>query len=227
MGKYSVVYIDADDTIFDYRAAEKYALERACNVFRIPYNDEIRNQYTAINNRLWFECESGNLTLESLRTDRFRLLFGQLKTPVDEFEFSKEYLKWLSRASFLINGAEEICKYLSEKYVLAIITNGIAAVQRSRLDSSIVKKYITHIIISEEAKSSKPNIGIFNFAETIVKYTDKEKMIIIGDSLSSDIQGGINYGIDTCWFNPNRIDNDSLIKPKIVINSLNEIRNYM
>ncbi len=169
------------------------------------------------------EYEKNNITQETLRTERFRLLFKDLMIEINEKEFSLQYLKYLSESSFIISGADEICKYLHNNYKIALLTNGISVVQRNRLNHSVIKEYIDYCIISEEAKYSKPDIGIFKYAEKITKHYDKEKMIIIGDSLTSDILGGINYGIDTCWYNSENKMNDTNIKPKFEINKLSEV----
>lgn len=120
-----------------------------------------------------------------------------------------------------------MCKYLYGKYKLGIVTNGMKEVQYSRIGKSPIGKYIDKIIISEEVGISKPNPGIFEYALKELGAEDKEEAIMVGDSLSADIQGGINFGIDTCWVNlKNDAPNDK-IKPKYVVTKLEEICNIL
>ena len=227
MKEYKLIFIDADDTLFNYKAAEKYALTMAFGENGITINDQIIADYSQINKQLWFDYENNKTTQEVLRIERFKRLFAKMNVNIRESLFSNTYLKKLADSSFLNSHAEELCTYLHHKYQLAIITNGISIVQRKRLQNSQIKPYIDHLIISEDAKYSKPNIGIFQYAETITNFHDKNKMIIIGDSLSSDILGGINYGIDTCWLNSENIVNTKQIKPTYVVTSLKSIMDFL
>ncbi len=227
MKDYSFVFIDADDTLFDYKAAEKHALSQALHKYNVLFDEHILYDYSQINKQLWLAYENNKISQQDLRVERFRLLFNKINKVINEEDFSKTYLNCLAEASYLVRDAESICCYLHKKYKLAIITNGISVVQRNRLQKSSINQYIDYLIISEEAKYSKPNIGIFNYAESITNYRDKDKMIIIGDSLSSDILGGINYGIDTCWLN---IDNTILSKeivPNYIISSLTDLKQIL
>lgn len=227
MKEYKLVFIDVDDTLFDYKSAERYSLREALNQFAIDCNDQIIFDYAEINKQLWLDYENNNISQERLRTERFTRLFKNLHVEIDATHFSDVYLRHLKNSAFMFDDAEDICMYLHAKYKLAIITNGISVVQRNRLSRSTIAKYIDYIIISEEANCNKPNTGIFKYAETITNFKDKENMIIIGDSLSSDILGGNNYGIDTCWLNRENVINTIDIKPKYIINSLKEIKEFL
>jgi len=227
MTKYELIYLDADDTIFDYQKCEKKSLKKSLEHYKIECNNEIVGKYAKINSKLWSRYENREITQDFLRTERFRLLFNELEIDVNEFDFSDIYLENLGNSSYLIEDADQVLNYLSSRYSLAIITNGIAEVQKSRIAKSTIKKFIRNLIISEEARSNKPNIEIFLYAEKITTYKNKEKTLIIGDSLHSDIQGGLNYGIDTCWFNPKRITNTTNIVPNYVINRLNDLYSFL
>src|SRR5574344_212141 len=184
MKEYKLIFIDADDTLFDYKAAEKNALTKSLNQYDIDCDHKIIIDYSQINKQLWVDYENNKITQEDLRTERFKRLFAKMNKDINANDFSDVYLRYLAESSFLFNDAAEICSYLHDKYKLALITNGISVVQRNRLRNSKIEKYIDYLIISEEAKYSKPNAGIFSYAETITNYKDKENMIIIGDSLS-------------------------------------------
>ncbi len=227
MKKYELIFLDADDTLFDYKAAEKNALRTAFAGHGIAISDQTIADYAKINKQLWLDYEKNLITKDNLRTERFRLLFDKLNYRLDEKEFSSCYLKCLADSSQLFKESEEICKYLHSKYTTAIITNGIGMVQRSRLEKSCIKDYIDYLIISEAANCSKPNVGIFDYAETIINFHEKDKMIIVGDSLSSDILGGINYGIDTCWINTDGRKNQTEIKSLYEVDSLKSITEFL
>ncbi len=227
MKDYQFVFIDADDTLFDYKVAERIALSKALLQYGIVMDNQILADYSHINKQLWLDYEENKISQDDLRIERFKRLFQKMKSIINAYDFSKAYLNELTESSQVFPDSENVCSYLHNKYKLAIITNGISIVQRTRLQRSSIKQYIDYLIISEEAKCNKPNIGIFDYAETITNYRDKDKMIIIGDSLSSDILGGINYGIDTCWLNQNNINNIQEIKPNYTISSLIDIKKIL
>ena len=218
---YEVILIDADGTLFDYSKAEKYALEETLGRNNYKGNIlEICRRYRDINSELWLQLERGTITKDELRTERFKRLFEEYNLEYSIDDFSEYYLEKLGEANFLIEGAEEICKYLSEKYKVVIITNGIKKVQLSRLDKSAIKDYINEIVISEEVGVNKPEVYIFEYALNLIEHKCKKSVIMIGDSLTSDIQGGIRFEIDTCWLNLDNTENVTDIKPKYQINTL-------
>ncbi|WP_410513664.1 YjjG family noncanonical pyrimidine nucleotidase [Paenibacillus sp. BR2-3] len=221
--KYDVILFDADDTLFDYGMAEGHALSSAFLYFGMPTGaEDYKASYKEINQVLWRDLELGRITSEVLRVERFNRLFAAHQLELDAQEFSAAYLRFLSEGAFLIEGAAELCGELSHCR-LAIITNGIKDVQTSRIQGSPLCETFEQIIISEEAGCQKPETGIFEYAFAKLGISDKDKVLIVGDSLTSDIQGGINYGIDTCWFNPLGKVNESGIQPKYEISSLSEL----
>jgi len=227
MKKYEVIFLDADETLFDFRKAEAYALAGAFKEYGLDLTASVFSDYDEINKALWKSLERGETDQASLKVERFRLLFARMRTDIEADSFGASYVEWLSRASFLLDGAEEICGYLASKYRLAIITNGIKDVQAPRIESSAIRKYLDAIIISEEVGWSKPSPEIFDKACAALGFHEKAKMIIIGDSLSSDIQGGINFGIDTCWANFSSSKNDTEIVPTYEIKELAKLRKML
>ncbi|MGO8695835.1 MAG: YjjG family noncanonical pyrimidine nucleotidase [Rectinemataceae bacterium] len=227
MPGYELVLIDADGTLFDFKRAERHALSLAFAQFGLKATEELFEVYDEINGNLWRSLEKGEVRQEELKRERFRLLFERIGTDSDAESFSRAYIERLSEASFLLEHAEEICRYLSGKYILAIITNGIREVQLSRIRNSSIDEFIDYIVISEEAKSSKPSRGIFEYACDLTKVHDKEKIIIIGDSLSSDIKGGVDFGIDTCWLNAASTVNATTILPRYEVKSLLDVMNFL
>lgn len=226
--KYEIIIFDADETLFDFSKSEREAFKNTMLEFEIEYDENHHlTIYQGINNTIWKEFEQGLITQEKLKTERFKRLSNKLNVTFDEVEFAKTYIKHLAEASFLFDESVSLVENLHKDYKLTIVTNGLKDVQNGRIKKSGIGKYFESIIISEEVKVSKPDPRIFEHAVSNIKHTDKSKILMVGDSLTSDIQGGINYGIDTCWFNPNKSVNKTSIKPTYEISSLMELKNIL
>ncbi|AET61118.1 YjjG family noncanonical pyrimidine nucleotidase [Paenibacillus terrae] len=225
--KYEVILFDVDDTLFDFKKAERHALHNTFTQSGLPQGaTEYKASYDEINSVLWREAEEGHITSAELRVERFKRLFAVHELDLNPDEFSTVYLRYLGEGAFLINGAVEICEMLSDCR-LAIITNGIKEVQTSRIQRSPLRNVFEQVIISEEVGCQKPQAAIFDYAFKKLAISDKNKVLMIGDSLTSDIQGGNNYGIDSCWFNPAGKINASEIQPTYEIKSLMELANII
>jgi len=226
--KYEIIIFDADETLFDFKKTERHAFESTMLEFNIEYDENHHLKiYQGINKAIWREFEDGLITQEKLKVERFKRLSGKLNSAFDETEFAKSYMKHLSNGSFLYEDSIHLVESLHKDYRLTIVTNGLKDVQDNRIRKSIIAKYFEDIVISEEIEVSKPDPKIFEHALNNIQYTDKNKVLIVGDSLTSDIQGGINFGIDTCWFNPAKIQNETGVKPTYEISSLMEIRDIL
>lgn len=220
--KYKLILFDADGTLFDYEKAEQEALQNTCEFLQLECDKYFIELYKKYNSYLWKEFENRRIDTKSLRWKRFQLLFDELKIDIDPKYVSTLYLDYLSQKSYLLDGAEELITNLISKTKLAIITNGISEVQRRRINLSSINKYFDEIIISDEVGSPKPEPEIFSKTLEPFNSIEKKDVIIIGDNVESDIKGGINFGIDTCWFNPNKISNNYDVLPKYEIYSLSE-----
>jgi 2-haloacid dehalogenase len=227
MKDYELVFLDADETIFDFSRAESYALEETFRQYGLDATQDSLSAYHEINKELWERLEKGEMDQPRLKSERFRLLLIKLGIGLDAERVGKSYIEWLSQGAFLLDGAEEICEYLSRKYKIVIITNGIKEVQSARIGNSRVRKYFSKVVISEEANCSKPSKEIFEYACRAVDYHRKDRMIIVGDSLSSDIQGGLNFGIDTCWANLASKPNQTDMVPTYEIRTLEELKTLL
>ena len=227
MSKYEFVFLDADETLFDFKRAERYALSRACVPFGVEASEDLVHAYDRINSGLWTLLERGELDSRTLRVRRFSLLFRELDLDMDAESFSRAYIEWLSKAAFLLPGAEDLCAYLYGKYTLVIVTNGFREVQVPRIRSSAIRGYMSAVVVSEEAGCGKPDKSIFEYACALVGARDKGRIIMVGDSLSSDILGGINFGIDTCWLNASGKSNDSGIRPLYEVHSLEGVKGVL
>ena len=221
--KYKVIFFDVDDTLFDFSMSEKNALHKVFEDFGLPTGlVDYKNSYKEISKVLWRDLEQGVTTLSELGVERFRRLFLEHNLEIDAATFNDVYLTYLGKEVHLVPGAVDLCNSLTGCR-LAIITNGFTNVQKSRIEGSPLCNTFEHLIISEEAGFQKPDQGVFEYAFSKLKITDKTKVLIVGDSLTSDIQGGTNYGIDTCWFNPSSKENHIGIQPTYEIRELAEI----
>lgn len=222
--KYEVIIFDADETLFDFKKSEREAIKNSMSEFNIDYDEEYHLEiYSKINSEIWKEFEIGLITQEKLKIERFKRLSNKINIKFDEAKFAMSYMKHLSNGSFLYDDSLNLVKNLSKDYKLIIITNGLKNVQDNRIRKSDIAKYFDDIVISEEVKVAKPDSRIFEIALNNINYSDRNKVLMVGDSLTSDIQGGINFGIDTCWYNPNRNINNSDILPSYEIYNLIEL----
>jgi YjjG family noncanonical pyrimidine nucleotidase len=202
--KYRWLLLDADGTLFDYDRAEAMALDRTFREMGYDYRPDFAAVYRRINGAIWREFEQGRITQERLRTRRFELLFRETGVESDVERFSQQYLENLALGTELLPGVREVLGTLYGRIGLALITNGLQDVQRPRLARSTIGHYLDPVIISEEVGFSKPDARIFQVAFDAMGHPPKGDVLIVGDSLTSDIRGGNNFGIDTCWFNPGR-----------------------
>lgn len=223
MNRYRWLLFDADGTLFDYDKAEIFALQRSFRQSDIPFESHYLSIYRRINGQIWIDFEHGKITAERLKARRFELLFDKLHIDVDARKFSDRYLINLSGATFLLGRAEELVKTLAATYRIGIITNGLTKVQRPRFRNSNLAPYLETTIISEEVGVAKPDPQIFEIAFEQMQHPARDEVLIVGDSLTSDIQGGCNYGIDTCWFNPDNVENTFPFRPTYEIHALSEV----
>lgn len=221
--KYKLILFDADGTLFDFDTAEREAFERALALFGIKENlSQLHQEYEVINKAIWSDFEQKKISSADLRTERFKRFFQKADIAIDPHNFSPVYLKFLSEGVHLIPGAFEIVNYLYGKCELALATNGLADVQKPRFKNSELAKFFPNIFISEEIGHPKPAKQYFQYLFEVLPYNDSA--IIIGDNLVSDIKGGNDFGIDTCWFNPEKRINKSGITPAYEISDLSELK---
>jgi len=225
--KYKLLIFDLDNTLFDYNMAENYALDKTLSFFGMPATEEYKESYRIINERNWQKLERGEITSEQLRIIRFEE-FGKTHGMVwDSAEVSRIYLEYLGQGGFIIEGSDLLLDQLKDKFRLASVTNGISDVQRARLKNSPFDGYFDPLIISDEVGVAKPDPGIFRILFEKAGIIDKESVLMIGDSLSSDMKGAQAFGIPSCWYNPNDLSSDSLISPDYTVKNLDEIRDIV
>jgi putative hydrolase of the HAD superfamily len=224
--KYKWLLFDLDGTLFDYDKGEKIAFQQTFNDFTLNYQDEYLKIYDSINKDLWKKFELGEIEVSVLKVERFELLLNKIGHKRNAAEFSKKYQTNLSNCTYLLDGVEDLLSEVENCYKMMLITNGLKEVQRPRLKNSNIKNYFSDIVISEEVGSAKPDKKIFDKAFEKMNAPEKSEVLMIGDSLTSDIAGGINYGLDTCWLNSNKQSSNSF-KPSFEINKISELKNIL
>lgn len=217
------VLFDLDDTLFDFHKAEKIALTKTLVHFGIDPTEETLALYSTINAAHWKRLELGEISREEVKVGRYRELFETIGVECDPVKATAYYESMLAIGHYFMPGAPELLEELYRKYRLYIVSNGTAKVQEGRIGSSGIAKYMDGIFISQILDANKPDKQFFDICFAEIPDFLLSETVIIGDSLSSDIKGGINAGITTVWFNPKGIENDSDIKPDYTINELSEV----
>lgn len=218
------ILFDLDDTIFDFSKAERVAITETFTQLGIAPTEENIERYSRINRRCWDGFERGELTRESLIILRFELLFTELSLKnLSPVETQRIYERALGRQHHFIDGAENLLCELSKKYELYAVTNGLFAVQSPRIRDARLDRFFDGYFISEDIGFSKPRVEFFDIAFSKIEGFEKEKAIIVGDSLQSDILGGKNAGVRTCYYNPNNKENKGKIIPDYEIKKLSEL----
>ena len=217
------VLFDLDDTLFDFHKAEKIALTKTLVHFGIDPTEETLALYSAINAAHWKRLELGEISREEVKVGRYRELFKTIGVECDPVKATAYYESMLAIGHYFMPGAPELLEELYGKYRLYIVSNGTAKVQEGRIGSSGIAKYMDGIFISQLLGANKPDKQFFDICFAEIPDFSLSETVIIGDSLSSDIKGGINAGITTVWFNPKGIENNNDIKPDYTIKELSEV----
>lgn len=214
-----ILLLDLDNTILDFDKAELFALHQVFTKYQIPYSGENINLYLKINIEYWKKYELHLIEREELLVRRFEDFFNLFNKCVNGKEVNEYYFSYLSKGGFPIIGALEFLQECKKKNIKVLIaSNGVGSVQKPRIEKSGLKKYFTHIYLSEEIGYNKPDREFFE--KILEDYPFKDRMVMIGDSLSSDIIGGKKFGIPTIWYNPNNKESNL---PDYSVKELNEI----
>ena len=228
---YTHLFLDADGTLFDFNTSEKKALEKSVRKLCGIWKPDMADLYHQQTKRTWKELEQKLITLERLKTLRFERFKEVSGLDFDVAQMSKVYLDFLSQSDDLFPGTVKLLEDLYKKYTLVLATNGITSVQRGRVNSTDTAKYFKAIIISEEVGVAKPDPAFFQIASGKVGNPSKEKILMIGDSMTSDMQGAMNFGIDSCLIVPSHKEVPELApgdpKPKYLVRSFDQLEEIL
>lgn len=224
MARYDIILLDADMTIFDFERSEKESLRRTLEKHGLPCTGEVEATYLKINHALWDAFARGEVDQDFLVVERFAALARVYNTDWDAAKVNRDYLNGLGEEAHLLPGAMEFCKTLRDMgLTLAIATNGMPVAQRGRYTRTGMDKVIPHLFISMELGVQKPMPAYFDKVCEALQITDRSRVVMVGDSLSSDILGGNNAGIDTIWYNPKGAPLTGAAKPTYTVTNYGEI----
>ncbi len=216
------LFLDLDDTILDFHKAERIALRKTLLDFGLEPAEEVLSRYHRINKWHWEQLELGKLTRDRVLVERFGVLFRELGRDADAESCARQYERNLSIGHYFLPGAGEAVDRLSRKYRLFLASNGTASVQKGRMTSANLYRFFEKVFVSQEIGCNKPSKEYFEACFAQIPGFDREKAIMVGDSLSSDIRGGLNAGIRTVWVNPQGLDCGD-VKPDYQIKALAEL----
>ncbi len=221
--KYDIILFDSDNTLYDHAIHERSALTVAFKKYGTPLTQQLYEIYRGINDDVWKEFEKGIPLDGGPLIERFRRLNKRCGLSLEEDRINSLYISSLGEQCSPFPDSYDVCKALSKTHRLYIITNGTHDVQIKRYEKSPLRPFFSGIFTAADIGVQKPKREYFERVLEKIGGSDKERVIIIGDSLSSDILGGINSGIDTCWFNLHGIENASDIIPTYEIRDIKEL----
>ena len=216
------LFLDLDDTILDFHKAEHIAISKTFREFGIDPTEEVLARYSQINKSCWHKLELGLWDRETVLVQRFALLFAEYGIIQEGTPVARAYEKNLGIGHWFLPGAEEAVAALSTKYRLFLASNGTASVQKGRMTSANLYRFFETVFVSQEIGHNKPSKAYFDACFASIPGFDPAKAMIVGDSLSSDIKGGINAGIKTVWVNPEHKPCGD-IKPDYEIEALHQL----
>lgn len=225
---FTTILLDVDGTLLDFDEAERLGVCEAMRAWGVEPTPYLVERYHQINQEFWRSFERGEIAREDIFGNRFSRFFAALGKEVDGRAAEDLYRKQLDLCAILIDGADDICAWLKgQGYDLYIVTNGVSDTQYKRLRLSGLDAYFTDIFVSEDSGSQKPFKEYFDYCFARIREKDPSRMLIVGDSLTSDIRGGINAGISTCWLNAGSQPRVAGIRPDYEIRSLQELKKIL
>jgi YjjG family noncanonical pyrimidine nucleotidase len=199
---YSILLFDFDHTLFDSDASEAAAFARTLCEFGIEDPDSHFDDYKTINRTLWSAVEQGHIKANEVRTTRFERLTAEIGLDADPGAMADTFGHAMGVSGDLYPGTRPVLEQLAASATLAMVTNALSEIQRTRIERLDIDQYFDTIVISEEVGTSKPGTTIFDITFEQLENPAKDAALMIGDSLTSDIKGGSSYGLATCWYNP-------------------------
>lgn len=199
--KYNTVLIDLDDTLLDFGAASRASLKGLLKKLGRELTEEEIDRFEAINSGCWSELEQGVITRDQLSRKRFDLFFDETGIDFDPLEANDLFRLGLSESAVLVPGAKELCESLKNKVDLYLVTNGFIETQNRRIVAAGLEDMFKARFASQQIGYSKPDGRFFDAVFADIGEDRRKSAIILGDSLTSDMEGGRRASIATCWFN--------------------------
>ena len=196
---YTWLLFDADNTLWDFSAAEAHGLEQVLRERDMEWSAEVLATYRLINRAAWDDYEAGRLPKEQLRDVRFKRLLEHYKQEHPAEELSLSYRNYLAASTHMLDGARDVLDAVHGRYQLGLITNGLTEVQRPRLAATDLERYFEFIIISDELGVAKPQAAFFEHAYAQMGGVPKSEVLVIGDNANADVRGALDFGFDACW----------------------------
>ena len=224
---FEFLFLDLDDTILDFQKAEHIALSKTLEHFGLEPTEAVLQRYHLINKAHWEALERKELTRDQVLLGRFQVLLGEMGITAEPEKVAKAYENNLSIGHYFLPGAEEALVRLSKKYKLYLASNGTAKVQAGRLASAGIRPFFQEVFISQELGANKPDRAYFEKCFARIPGFDRNKAMIVGDSLTSDILGGQNAGIATCWVNPRHLPRRADIRVDYEIEALSQLESLL
>lgn len=226
MDNIKAVFIDIDNTLLDFNKCALWSMQKAFNDYDLSFENSMFDTFNMINNRLWLRIEKGELTKEELYACRWNMIFALIGIAVDGVEFENVFYSYLTESAEPVDGALDLLKYLHGKYLVCAASNASYAQQIKRLNNAGMTEYLDRIFISEQIGFSKPQKEFFERCFEKISPIVPSETVMIGDSLTADIEGGASFGMKTCRYNHN-LTNESSDLPDFTVCSLSEIKKYL
>lgn len=222
-----IVLLDLDNTLIDFNECARHSIINSFKKHGFTYTEEVFKTFITENVKIWKRLEKGEITKAYLRANRWNIILEKLGIDYDGTIIEEEFENGVAQGAYAVEGAYELLDYLYPKYELFIVSNGFRFVQESRLKIGDFRKYFKDIFLSEDIGIQKPAKEFFDYCFDKLEMPPKEDVILIGDSLSADIIGGLNYGIDSVWFNKNGEKLPCDIKPTYIVHKLKDIEKIL
>ena len=221
------ILLDVDNTLIDFNKSAEWSMRKCFEEYNLEMTDEVIPTFHRINDELWHRIEKGTITKPQLHKIRWQTIFDELGIKADGPSFEEKFIKYVPQAGIPVEGAKELLDFLYEKYIICYASNSSKDQQMIKLTKADMLKYADHLFISDEIGVAKPAKEYFEECLRRLSPLKKEEVILIGDSLTADIEGGVNFGIKTIWFDYLKKGKAEGIIPDYTVTKLEEIKSLL